>query len=148
MRVFHFRAQNGPFILNKIFLPQAIIITLIYQLALFIVRNLNKFLQQIQSYENATFLGPKWSICPPAPLPPTKKIVFEKFFILFSSNYQPLSLCKILKNSSTGSRVMRMCNFWTQNCPFPRMRIFSENLLMSLVAVIHAYLHAKNKVID
>ena len=60
----HFRAQNGPFVMNKIFLVQTIIITFIYLLALFIVQNLKKFLQQIQSYEDAPFLGPKWSICP------------------------------------------------------------------------------------
>ena len=46
------------------FLVQTIIITFIYLLALFIVQNLKKFLQQIQSYEDAPFLGPKWSICP------------------------------------------------------------------------------------
>ena len=64
MRMCHFRAQNGPFVMNKIFLVQTIIITFIYLLALFIVQNLKKFLQQIQSYEDAPFLGPKWSICP------------------------------------------------------------------------------------
>ena len=40
---------------------------------------------------------------------------------------------------------MRMHNFWAQNGPFAQMRIFSENLLMSLVPFIHAYLHAKNQ---
>ena len=39
-----------------IFLVQTIIITFIYLLALFIVQNLKKFLQQIQSYEDAPFL--------------------------------------------------------------------------------------------
>ena len=63
MRMCHFRAQNGPFVLNKIFLVQTIIITFIYLLALFIVQNLKKFLKQIQSYEDAPFWGPKWSIC-------------------------------------------------------------------------------------
>ena len=62
MRMCHFRAQNGPFVLNKIFLVQTIIITFIYLLALFTVQNLKKFLQRIQSYEDAPFLGPKWSI--------------------------------------------------------------------------------------
>ena len=33
-------------------------------------------------------------------------------------------ICKILKNSSSGSRVMRMHNFWAQNGSFPQMRIF------------------------
>ena len=64
MRMCHFRAQNGPFVLNKIFLVQTIIITFIYLLTLFIVQNLKKFLQWIQSCEDAPFLGPKWSICP------------------------------------------------------------------------------------
>ena len=36
----HFQAQNGPFVLNKIFLVQTIIITFIYLLVLFIVENL------------------------------------------------------------------------------------------------------------
>ena len=86
----HFWTQNGSFVLNKIFLVQTIIITFIYLLALFIVQNLKKFLQRIQSYEDVPFLGPKWSICP-------KQIFFGKLLISFSSTYQPLSLCKILK---------------------------------------------------
>ena len=63
MRICHFWAQNYPFVLNKIFLVQTIITTFIYLMALFIVQNF-KFLQWIQSYEGAPFLGPNWSICP------------------------------------------------------------------------------------
>ena len=62
MRMSHFRAQNGPFVLNKIL--QTIIIACIYLLALFIKQNLKKFFQWIQSYEDAQFLGPKWPISP------------------------------------------------------------------------------------
>ena len=42
---------------------------------------------------------------------------------------------------------MGMRNFWTQNGAFPQIRIifFSENLLMSLVSFIHAYLHGENQ---
>ena len=47
-----------------IFLVETIIITFIYLLALFIVQNLKKFLLQIQSYEDAPFLGLEWSIYP------------------------------------------------------------------------------------
>ena len=101
----HFRAQNGPFVMNKIFLVQTIIITFIYLLALFIVQNLKKFLQRIQSYEDVPFLGPKWSICP-------KQRFFRKLLISFSSTY------------------------W----------LFSENLLMSLVSFIYAYVHAKTQI--
>ena len=64
MRMCHFQVQNDPFVLNKIFLVQTIIITFIYLLALFIMQNLKKFLQPIQSYEDAQFLFPKWPISP------------------------------------------------------------------------------------
>ena len=60
----HFRTQNGPFVLKNFFLVQTIIITFIYLLALFIVQNLKKFFQRIQSYEDVQFLGPKWPISP------------------------------------------------------------------------------------
>ena len=59
----YFRTQNGSLVLNKVFLVQTIIITFIYLLAFFIVQNLKKFLQWIQSYEDVPILGPKWSIC-------------------------------------------------------------------------------------
>ena len=38
-----------------------------------------------------------------------------------------------------------MLNFGAQNGPIAQMRIFSENLLMSLVPLIHAYLQTKNQ---
>ena len=63
MRMCHFWAQNGPLVMNKKILLQTIIITFIYLLALFIVQNLKKFLLQIQSYDDVSFLGPEWSIC-------------------------------------------------------------------------------------
>ena len=53
-----------------------------------------------------------------------------------------------LKKTSSGSRVMWMCNLWARNGRFPQIRIFSEKLLISLVSFIHAYLHAKIKVRD
>ena len=137
MRMRHSQPQNGSFILNKIFLVQTIIITFIYLLVLFIVQNLKKFLQRIQSYEDVPFLVPKWSICP--------NFFLEKKLISFSSTYWPLSLCKTLKIFYTGSRVMRMYHFGTQNGPLARMRIFSENMLIGLVPFIHAYLNAKNQ---
>ena len=121
MRMCHFRAQNGPFALNKIFLVQTIINTFIYLLTLLTVQNFKKNLQQTQSYEDAPFLGPKWSNCP--------NFFFGKLLISFSSTYWSLSLYKIKKkNSSTGSRVMSMCNFRARNAPFLKMKIFSENL--------------------
>ena len=64
MRMCHFQVQSVPFVLNKSFLVQTIIITFIYLLALFDVQDLKKNIQRIQSYEDAQFLGPKWPISP------------------------------------------------------------------------------------
>ena len=86
----HFRNQNNPFVLNKFFLVQTIAITFIYLLALFIVQNLKNCLQRIQNYYDAPFLGPKCSIFP-------KQSFLGKLLLSFSSTYQPLSLCKILR---------------------------------------------------
>ena len=120
------------------FLVQNIVITFIYILVLSIVQNLKKFLRLIQNYDDAPFLGPKWSICP------------KQFFFLLEIYYHhshlpisPFHYVKFKKDSS--SRVMSMCNLWVQNGPFPQIRIFLENLLMSFVSFIHAYLHARNQ---
>ena len=99
---------------------------------------LKKLFQWIQSYEDALFLGPKWSICP-------------QFFFLKIINISLIYLLALFivqnfkKNSSCRYRVMRVCNFWAQNGPYPEMRNFSENMLLSLVSFTHAYLHAKNQ---
>ena len=124
-----------PICTKQNFLVQTIVITFIYLLALFIVQNFKKFLQQIQNYHHAPFLSPKWSICP-------KQFFFLKTITIILS---PFHWAKFKKNSSSGSRVMRTCNLWSQNGPFPQIRIFSENLLMNLVSFIHAFLHAKNQ---
>ena len=139
MRMCHFQAQNGPFVMNKIFLVQTIIITFIYLLALFIVQNLKKFLQQIQNYDDALFLDPKWSICP-------KHFFFwENYYYHSHLPISPFHCAKFKKNSSSGSRVIRMCNLWAQNRPFLQVRFFWKNLLMSLVSFIHVYVHAQNQ---
>ena len=73
MRMCHILAQNGQFVMSKILLVQTIISTFIYLLTLFIVQNEKKSLERIQSYEDAPFLGPKWSIFP--------NFFFEKLLI-------------------------------------------------------------------
>ena len=111
-------APNGFFsrkTTNKIFM---------YLLAPFILQNFQKILRSNPELWDVPFSGPKWPICP------------EQFFfwneplLLLSSTYWPFHYAKFLKNSSSGSRVTRMHNFWAQNGPFAQMRIFSENLLM------------------
>ena len=58
-----FKAKIAQFAPSNFFLVQTII-TFIYLLALSLCKFKKKILQQIQSYEDAPFLGPKWSICP------------------------------------------------------------------------------------
>ena len=128
MRMCHFRAQNGPFVLNKIFLVQTIIITFIYLLALFIVQNLKKFLQQIQSYEDAPFL------------------LFLKIInIILIYLLAPFIVQNFKKILPADPELWGCAIFGPKMAHFPKWEIFSENLLMSLVPFIHAYLHAKNQ---
>ena len=56
-----------------------------------------------------------------------KKLFWYKPLLLLSSTYWPFSLCKILKNSYSGSRIMTMHHFWTQNGPFAPNNFFLEN---------------------
>ena len=76
---------------------------------------------------------------------PRKKLVLENYYYHSHLPVRTFYCAKFKKNYFSGSRVMRMCNFWAQNGPFPQIRTFSENLLMTLVSFIHAYLHAKNQ---
>ena len=92
----HFWAQIGPFVLNKLFLVQTIIITFIYLLALFNVQNLKNFLQRNQNYEDAPFLAQNGPFAPNFfwkiinitlifPLAPFIVQNFKKFFQLIQS---------------------------------------------------------------
>ena len=131
MRMCHFRVQNTPICPEQNFLVQTIIITFIYLLALFIVQNLKKFFQRIQSYEDVQFLGPKWPISPNENF--FRKPVNEPCFF-----YSCLSTCQKsksdinllvkywwLKNTKI-SLVER--HFWLQleNQIFPIHAVFTE----------------------
>ena len=62
----HFWAQNSPFVQNKNFLVQTIVITFIYVLVLSTGQNLKKFLQRIQNYDDGPkIFGPKMVHLPP-----------------------------------------------------------------------------------
>ena len=103
--------------MNKIFLVQTIVITFTYLLGLFIVQNLKRFLQRIQSYQNAQFLGPKWSICP-------KQVFFWKIINIILIYLLATFIVQNVKKIIPADLVMRMRNFWAQNGPFLQMRIF------------------------
>ena len=86
-----FLGPKWPICPEQFFLVQTIIITFISLLAPFIVQNFKIILTaEPKLWGCAFFLGPTWSICP-------KQIIFWKKIISFSSNYWPLSLCKIFK---------------------------------------------------
>ena len=113
----HFRDQNGPFVLNENFLVQTTVITFIYLLALFIVHNLRKFLQRIQNYDDASFLDPKWSICP-------NNFFLGNYYYHSHLPISPFHYAKFKKNSSSWSRVMRMCNFGPKMAHLPKWEVF------------------------
>ena len=117
-----FSGPKRPICPEQNFFGQTTIITFIYLLALFIVQNLKKSLQSIQNYEDAPFLGPNGPFAPNYLLTPFIVQNFKKFFLWIQS-YEDAQFLG----------------------PFPQMRILSENLLMSLVSFIHAYLHVKNQ---
>ena len=132
----HFRAQNDPFVLSNIFLVQTII-TFIYLLALFIVQNFKKILTANPKLWGCTIFGPKMVHLP-------QTIFFwKKILLSFSSTYyRPLSLCKIFKKFLQ----QILTPFLGPKQPiWLNEKFFSENLLISLVPFIHAYLHAKNQ---
>ena len=64
MRMCHFLAQNGPFVLNKSFLGTKHHYYFHQTIGPLHCEKFEKFSQQIQSYEDATFWGPKWSVYP------------------------------------------------------------------------------------
>ena len=115
----HFQAQNGPFAMSKFFLYKALLVLPSTYWPFSLCKILKKLLQQIQSYEDAPFWSPKWSICP-------KQFFWGKIINIYNSHLpiSPFHCPKFLKNSSSGSRVMRMHNCWVQNGPFPQMRTF------------------------
>ena len=75
-----FEPRMAHLLWKRHFLVQAIGTTFIYLLALFIVQNFKKFLQWMQSSDDAPFLGSKWSTCP-------KQIFFGKLLQSFWPTY-------------------------------------------------------------
>ena len=122
---------------------------------------LNKFLQRIQSYEDASFLGPKWFIIfiyllstfilqnfqkilpanpelwgcaifrPKIPKFVLKKIFWYKPLLLLSSTYWQISLGKILEILSVDPELWGCANFGPKMVHLPP-KIFFGKLLISL----------------
>ena len=107
-----------------------------YLLAPFILQNLAPFIL-IQNYESVPFWGSKWPNCYYFHLPigPFHFILFYLFFFWGGGYYH-----SHLPIGHDRSRVMRLCHFWVQNDPLALIT-FSEYILISLVPLIHVYLH-------
>ena len=90
MRMCHFKAQIGPFVLNKFFLVQTIIITFIFLIGPFHCAKLKKSYSGSRVMRMCHFWAQNG---PSAPY----KFFFGKLLISLSSTYYPHSLCKILK---------------------------------------------------
>ena len=132
MRMCHFWAQNGPFVMNKNFLVRTIIITFIYLLALLTVQNLKKFLQQIHIFV------PKKVHVP-------QTIFFLKIInIILIYLLAPFIVQNFKKFFQQIQSYKNVQFFGPKMAPFLKSEFFSENMLLSLVSFIHAYLHAKN----
>ena len=100
---------------TKMFWEKALIFSFISLLGPFTVHKiLKKFLERIQSYDDAPFLGPK--------LP-----IYSKQGFFWKSQYY---LHIPIRNSHGGSRVIKLCHFWVQNGPFAQRRIFWEKSLI------------------
>ena len=68
---------------------------------------------------------------------------WEKSLVLFWSNYWPISLCQILTFFNR-PRFTRMCHYFgPKNEPSCPNQNISENLLINLVPIIHAYLQSQ-----
>ena len=102
---------------------------------------IKKILELIQSYEDACHFGGRNS-----PFAPNKIFIWYKPLLLLSSSYGPFHCVKFKRNLTMDPELWR-CTIFRPKVVHLSLIIFffSENLLMSLVSFIHAYLHAKNQ---
>ena len=104
-----------------------------YLLAAFILQNLKKFLEPIQSYEDVLFSTPKWPICP-------EEIFFGTNRYYFHLHIGPFHCGEFKKNSYSISKVMRMRHFWAQTGPYaPPLK---KNFFCKIISIIVIYLLA------
>ena len=121
------------------FLVQTIIITFIYLLALFIVQNLQKILTADPKLWGCAIFGPKMVHLP-------QTIFFWKIInIILIYLLAPFIVQNFKKILPADPELWGCAIFGPKMAHFPKWEFFSENLLMSLVSFIHAYLHVKNQ---
>ena len=119
MRMWHFQVQNGPFVMNRIFLVQITNHYYYFHLPIgpFHCAKFKKILTADPELSGCAIFGPKMA-----------HLLQFFFFFLKNINIVLIYLLApfIVQHSKKNlrSRVKRMCNFWVQNDPFPQIRIF------------------------
>ena len=100
---------------------------------------LKKFLEQIQSYEDVPFSGPRWPIC-------QEQIFFGinhyYYFHLLTGTFHSAKFKKIL----TADLELWCAIFGPKMVHFPKWEFFTENLLMSLFSSFMSIYMPKIKV--
>ena len=100
---------------------------------------LKKFLGPIQSYEDVPFLAPKWPIC-------HEQIFFgTNHYDYFHLPISPFHCANFKKVLPADPELWGCAIFGPKMTHFLKWELFSENLLISFVSFIHAYLHAENQ---
>ena len=94
---------------------------------------LQKFLQRIQSYKDASFLGPKWFICP-------KQFFLEKKKLSFASAYWPLSFCKIFKKFLEPIQSYEDVPFSGPKWPICPEQFFGKTIIITFIYLLALFI--------
>ena len=112
-----------------------------YLLAPFILQNLKKILGADQELWECAIFGPKMA-----------HLSWTIFFFFGTNHYYyfhltvgPFHCAKFKKILTADPELWGCAIFGPKMAHFLKQEFFSENLLMSLVSFIHAYLRAKNQ---
>ena len=139
MRMCHFWAQNGPFVLNKQFFSTNHSYYFHLPTGPFHCPNFKKILTADPELWGCTIFRPKI-----VHLPQNNFFwkIINTILIYLLAHFIVQNFKKILPaDPELGGCTI----FGPKMVHFPKWEFFSENLLMSLVSFIHAYLHAKNQ---
>ena len=138
MRMCHFWDQNDPFVLNIFFLVQTILL-LSSTYWPFSLCKILKILTADPELWGWAIFGPKMVHLP-------QTVFFWKIInITLIYLLAPFIVQNFKKILPADPELWGCAIFGPKMTHFPKWEFFSENLLMSLVSFIHAYLHAKNQ---
>ena len=112
MRISHFRAQNGPFILNNFSWYKPLLLRSSTYWPFSLCKIQENFLQRIQNYEDVPFWGPKWSICLKQNFFWKKKIKYHFYLPI-----DPFQMHKIFKKFLQRIQSYEDVPFWGPKWP-------------------------------